>query len=457
MSVLRSLIIVICSLVCSCGLSPAFGNDSTTGSPPTSWDTLPEILKAISVPQFPDVDFPATDFGGKPDGTTDCRPAILAAIEACTQKGGGRVTLAAGDWLSNGPIHLKSNVNLHLAKGATLRFSTNPEHYLPLVFTRYEGTELMNFSPPFYAYQQENIALTGKGTIDGQADGQHWWNWSRGSRDDIKKLEAMGEQGIPPKERIFGKGHQLRPNFVQPYRCKNVLIEGITILRSPMWELNPVLCENVVVRGVHVDTHGPNNDGCNPESCKNVLIEDCYFDTGDDCIAIKSGRNADGRRVAVPSENIVVRNCTMKDGHGGVVLGSEMSGGIRNVFVENCQMDSPHLERAIRLKSNSRRGGYLENLFVRDIQVGQVTDAVIRINLRYWHPESGSHFPTVKNIYIERVTSAKSNRPLHLVGLPDYPIENVVIRDCEFRGASKPSVIEHVSELRLANVQQPAE
>jgi len=433
-------------------MSPVLGSDIQTG-----WDALPKILESITAPQFPDADFPVSDFGGKPDGSTDCRPAILSAIEACNKKGGGRVTLAPGVWLSNGPIHLKSNVNLHLAKGATLRFSATPDHYLPVVFTRYEGTELMNFSPPLYAYEQESIAITGQGTIDGQADDKHWWNWKRSLDDDVQKLEDMGEQGIPPRERVFGKGHKVRPNFVQPYRCKNVLIEGITIVRSPMWELNPVLCENVTVRGIHVDTHGPNNDGCNPECCKNVLIEDCYFDTGDDCIAIKSGRNTDGRRVAVPSENIIVRNCVMKDGHGGVVLGSEMSGGIRNVFVENCQMDSPNLERAIRLKSNSRRGGYLENLFVRDIKVGQVSDAVIRINLRYWHPESGSHFPTVKNIFIERVTSTKSMRPLHLVGLPGHSIENVHIRDCEFRGASKPSVIEYVDELVLENLQQPAE
>ena len=174
-----------------------------------------------------------------------------------------------------------------------------------------------------------------------------------------------------------------------------MLIEGVTFTNSPMWIINPVLCENVTVRGVTVDSHGPNNDGCDPESCRNVLIEDCVFDTGDDCIAIKSGRNADGRRIGVPSENIIIRDCQMKDGHGGVVLGSEMSGGIRNVFVENCEMDSPNLDRAIRLKSNSLRGGYLENLFVRNVKVGQVADAVVRINLNY-DKDRGEHPPTVR-------------------------------------------------------------
>jgi polygalacturonase len=264
----------------------------------------------------------------------------------------------------------------------------------------------------------------------------------------------MAEAVTPADERVFGEGKRIRPNFLQPYRCKNVLIEGITITNSPMWLTHPVLCENVTVRGVTALSHGPNNDGCNPESCRNVLIEECNFDTGDDCIAIKSGRNADGRRIAAPSENIIVRNCNMKDGHGGVVLGSEMSGGIRNVFVENCRMSSPELERAIRLKSNSLRGGYLENMFVRNVEVGEVSDAVVRINLEY-ASDRGEHFPQVRNIFIENVTSQKSRHPLYLVGLPERPIQNVSIKNCSFANASHPSVIEHVQLLRLDDYNQP--
>ncbi len=255
---------------------------------------------------------------------------------------------------------------------------------------------------------------------------------------------------MPVEKRVFGEGHELRPNFVQPYRCKNVLIEGVTFTNSPMWVVTPCLCENVIVRGVTVTSHGPNNDGCDPESCRNVLIENCTFDTGDDCIAIKSGRNADGRRIGVASENIIIRGCRMKDGHGGVVLGSEMSGGIRNVFVENCEMDSPHLERAIRLKSNSLRGGYLENLYVRNIKVGQVADAVVRINLNY-DRDRGEHPPRVQNIFIEGVTSERSKYPLYFAGLNDSKIENVVLENCTFRNAAKPSVIENVGQLTLRN------
>jgi polygalacturonase len=258
----------------------------------------------------------------------------------------------------------------------------------------------------------------------------------------------MGEENVPIHERPFGAGHYLRPNFVQPYRCRNVLIEGVTFTNSPMWILHPVLCENVTIRGVTVESHGPNSDGCDPESCRDVLIEGCTFNTGDDCIAIKSGRNADGRRIGVPSENIVIRGCTMKDGHGGVVLGSEMSGGIRNVFVEDCTMDSPNLDRAIRLKSNSLRGGYLENLFVRNIRVGQVKEAVIRINLQY-DKDRGQHFPRVRSISIENVTSEKSGRPFYFVGLEDAKIENVRIENCTFKNAARPSVFEHVDQLVL--------
>jgi polygalacturonase len=217
-----------------------------------------------------------------------------------------------------------------------------------------------------------------------------------------------------------------------------------------MWIITPCLCENLIVRGVTVNSHGPNNDGCDPESCRNVLIENCTFDTGDDCIAIKSGRNADGRRIGVPSENIIIRGCRMKDGHGGVVLGSEMSGGIRNVFVENCEMDSPNLDRAIRLKSNSLRGGYLENLYVRNIQVGQVADAVVRINLNY-DRDRGDQLPLVQNIFIEGVTSEKSKYPFYFAGLDGMKIRNVVLENCTFRNAAKPSVIENVDEITLRN------
>ena len=231
-------------------------------------------------------------------------------------------------------------MNLCLEEEDTiLKFTKDITHEnYPLVFAHYEGSKLYNWSPFIYAYQQENIAVTGKGTLDGQADKDTWWNWSRKynedgttsnpSSADAKLLRKMTDDGVPAEERVFGEGHFLRPNFYQPIECENVLIEGVTILNSPMWELNPVLCTNFTARGVHIDTHGYNNDGCDPENCNYVLIEDCYFNTGDDCIAVKAGRNRDGRELGeagFPTQNLIIRNNIFADGHGGIACGSEMS------------------------------------------------------------------------------------------------------------------------------------
>ena len=440
-------------------------------APPTraDWDDVPGLVASIEAPSFPDRDFAITAYGAKPGGDADCKGAIDAAIKACVDAGGGRVVIPTGDWLVKGPIHLRSNVNLHLERGATLRFSTEPDDYLPAVFTRFEGTELQNYSPLVYAIDQENIALTGEGTLDGQAGPAAWWpwkgkwgggidhGWKPGDPDQtaaVKRLGELADAGTPPAERKFGEGARLRASFVQPYRCRRVLIEGVTITNAPMWMLNPVLCQSVTIRDVTVRSHGPNNDGCNPESCHGVLIENCTFDTGDDCIAIKSGRNADGRRLGVPSEQIVIRHCTMRDGHGGVTLGSEMSGGVRDVYVEECEMSSPRLDRAIRLKSNSLRGGFLENLYVRNVRVGEVSDAVLHIDLRYTG-ETGDFPPTIRNLQLDQITSKQSKRSLCLLGIADAPMEGIVISNSRFENVEKPSVIEHVKCLTLKNVTQP--
>jgi hypothetical protein len=220
-----------------------------------------------------------------------------------------------------------------------------------------------------------------------------------------------------------------------------------------MWEIHPVLCENVTVRGVQIDSHGPNNDGCNPESCRDVLIENCTFDTGDDCIAIKSGRNNDGRRINVPSENIVIRKCTFKDGHGGVTIGSEMSGSVRNVFVENCTLESPILYSALRIKSNAVRGGTVENIFMRDIKVGLVDRAVVDVDLLYEEGRNGNFLPTIRNISIERMTVKKCATALNLVGYDTAPLENITLKDCTFKEASQGYKIEHVKGLALVNTR----
>ena len=431
-------------------------------TPAQGWDAVPRILARIRPPSFPRRDFPITNYGGVGDGMTDATAAFREAIEACAKSGGGRVVVPEGTFLT-GPIHLRSNVNLHVTEGATVAFSRNPADYLPAVFTRFEGMEMMSYSPLIYAFEAENVAVTGTGTLDGQADNEHWWPWKGKEEygwregephqaDARNDLMQMAEEGRPVSERVFAGGSYLRPQFIQPYRSRNVLVEGVRILRSPMWEIHPVLCTNVTVRGVRVETHGPNNDGCNPESCNDVLIEDCYFDTGDDCIAIKSGRNAEGRRIAVPSSNIVIRNCEMRDGHGGVVIGSEMSGGVRNVYAENCRMDSPNLERALRIKTNSIRGGFVENVYMRNVSVGQVSDAVFRVNFFYEEGDAGPYDPLVRNVEMRDVTCEKSKHALYIRGYEDAPVQDVRLIDCHFRNVERESVIENVEDLTFKNV-----
>jgi polygalacturonase len=262
----------------------------------------------------------------------------------------------------------------------------------------------------------------------------------------------MGKKQVPVQDRVFGKGHTLRPNFVQPYRCQNLLLEDFTVINSPMWELNPVLCKNVTVRNVKIDSHGPNNDGCDPECCEDVLISNCVFSTGDDCIAIKSGRNEDGRRVNVPCSNIVIQNCVMKDGHGGVSIGSEVSGGIRNVFIEQCQMGSPHLERGLRIKTNSYRGGVIDNIHFSHIAIGEVAQAAVEVDFFYEEGQGGPFKPDVKNIFISDVTSNKSKYGIFLRGFEDAPITGVTISHCKFGNAANANLFQNVASVNLRDV-----
>lgn len=407
---------------------------------PDPWDEASSILGRIREPSFPGRDFPIGEFS-----------SVNQATEACSAAGGGRVIVPAGEHLT-GPIRLRSGVNLHISDGAVVKFSTDASAYLPVVFTRWEGTELMNYSPFIYALDQEDIAITGPGILDGQADASHWWDWTRQAAGPRRLLMDHGTNGTPVPERVFGEGSFLRPNFIQPYRCRNVFIEGVTIRNSPMWEIHPVLSSNVIVRGVTIESHGPNNDGCNPESCRDVLIEQCSFDTGDDCIALKSGRNNDGRRVGVAVENVVIRDCTMKDGHGGVTIGSEISGGARNIFAERCRMDSPQLDRALRIKTNSVRGGVIEHVFMRDVTIGQVREAVVAVNFNYEEGDAGDFPPVVRDIELRNVTSERSDYGLLLRGYPHAPVTDVRLIDCRFENVAQADVLENVADITLTNV-----
>jgi polygalacturonase len=420
------------------------------------WAEAATILRRIVPPTFPDRTFDVTRFGvSARRSDVDQTAAFRAAIAACATAGGGRVVVPAGRFVT-GPIVLRSNVNLHLLDGAVLAFSQDPRAYLPAVFTRFEGVELLNYSPLLYAFEQDNIAITGNGTLDGQADAEHWWPWraqALAPAGGRARLFDMSARGVPVARRVFGEGSGLRPNFIQPYRCTNVLVEGVTIVNSPMWEIHPVLCTNVTIRGVTIRSHGPNNDGCDPESCRDVLIERCTFDTGDDCIALKSGRNDDGRRVHTPVENVIVRDCEMRDGHGGVVIGSEISGGARNIFTERCRMDSPRLDRVLRFKNNAERGGVIERVAVRQITVGQVAEAIVSADFYYEEGDTGRFTPVLRDIDVRGVTSRKSQYVLLLKGYARSPITDVRISDCTFEGVERPDVIQGVRDLVLANVR----
>ncbi|GAA2847888.1 glycoside hydrolase family 28 protein [Nonomuraea rubra] len=421
-----------------------------------AWARVPAIRRRIRPPRFPARTFPITDHGAAGDGTATCTEAFRRAVEACAAAGGGRVLVPAGTWLT-GAIHLADNVELHLEAGATIRFSRDPADYLPVVFTRYEGIELMNYSPFIYAHGRTNVAITGAGVIDGQADATHWWDWSSdpapSEGPDKKLLAQQAEAGVPVAERVFGEGHYLRPNLIQLYRCRNVLIEGVTVRDSPMWNIHPVLCTNVTIREVTVDSpRGPNNDGCDPESCEDVLIERCEFNTGDDCVAIKAGKNADGRRVNEPSMNVLVDSCVMRDGNGGVTVGSETTGGVRWVFAWNCTMSSARLERAIRVKTNPERGGYVRDLYFRDITVGQAADSVVEVALNYENKHTGPYFPDVGTIDIRGLRAGKAPRAFYLIGNPGNPIKGVTVRNSVFEEMAEADVVTDVSGFGLRNV-----
>ncbi|MBN1173298.1 MAG: glycoside hydrolase family 28 protein [Micromonosporaceae bacterium] len=430
---------------------------------PDPWHRADEIRATVTPPTFPDATVDLTAFGAIGDGRTDATDALQRAIETCSAAGGGRVLVPAGRF-TTGPIRLLTGVDLHLESGATLAFSTDPTDYLPPVPTRFEGLELMGYSPLISAYGQENIAITGQGVLDGQAATTNWWPWKGleeyGWRPGQPcqaaaraRLMELAEAGVPVEQRVLADGSYLRPSFIQPYQCRGVMIEDVTIRRSPMWVIHPVLCSQVLVRRVTVDSHGPNSDGCDPESCTDVVIADCVFDTGDDCIALKSGRNADGRRIAAPTERVLIERCEFRDGHGGVTLGSEISGGVREVFAQQLRMTSPALDVALRFKTNSMRGGFIDGVHARSITVDSVARTAIEIDLDYEEGPGHGFNPDLREIHISDLTVAHARQAVMLRGYPDAPIRDISLSDLRFERSDVPEVIEHVERLAIRNVR----
>lgn len=428
-----------------------------------------KIEKSIKVPVFKNQTYNILDFGAIADGKTMATASIKKAIETCSKNGGGMVLIPAGKFLT-GAMHLENNVNLHVSEGAELLFSTNPQDYYPLVHTSFEGMELMNYSPLIYAKNKKNIAVTGKGILNGQASANNWWPWkgktsegtngyrtgdpSQLDKNNVPALMEMADNNVPVSERVFGNGHYIRPNFIEPFECENVLIKDVTIINAPFWIIHPMKSNFVTIDGVNIKSHGPNNDGCDPEYSKNVIIKNTTFNTGDDCIAIKAGRDAEGRRVGIMTENVIVRDCKMIDGHGGVVIGSEMSAGVKNVFVYNCFMDSPELDRAIRLKTNTRRGGSVDGFYVKNVTVGEVKEAVLHITMNYgiYANQTGDFIPSIKNILLEDVTVKNGGKyAIFADGLANSKIENITFKNVKIEKVKENFMLKNVDNLKIIN------
>lgn len=370
--------------------------------------------------------------------------SIQEAIDQCPEDG-GIVIVPAGEWLS-GPLHLKSNLTLYLEEGAIVRFSQVMEDYLPPVFTRWEGVECYNYSPLIYARDCENITIAGRGTLDGQ--GSAWWHWKKLQQAAANRLCQAESLHIPVEERVFAtREDALRPSFIQTIGCTGVLLEDFTILNGPQWTIHPVYCSDVTARNLTVRSEGPNTDGLNPDSCENVLIESCTFETGDDCIAVNSGLNEDGWRVNRPCRKVEIRDCRFLGGHAAIAIGSGMSGGVEDVWVHNCVIEQ--IERGIRIKSIRGRGGYVRNVRFDTIQIHHASEDGIQISMNYNSSTAvpvSAQAPEFSDLHFFRIQGRSEKNGIALTGLPESYIRNVVLEDVEIEAPNAFSQ-EYVEQL----------
>lgn len=408
------------------------------------------ILANIKVPAFRPVEYIAADYGVIADGWQDNCVVLDALITRCSDDGGGRIILPEGIVLSNGPVNLKSNVNLCIPEGCELRFGNSPEYYLPGHMTVWEGTELFNYSSLIRADHCCNIAVTGRGVINGNAsEGFACFRPQMSAQQDT--LRQMGIDLVPVRERYFGAGSILPPNMIEPFGCKNVLIEGVTIIDSPYWCIHPLFCDNVTVRGVTIDSHNLNNDGCDPEYTTNVLIENCVFHTGDDAIAIKAGRDQDAWRLGQKTAGIVIRNCEFSSRWNGLCIGSEMAAGVENVVMYNVHVSS--CASAIYFKSNLDRGGFIRNVRVDNIQCDSVSTAFIRFENNYHGGRGGNHPARYSDFHISNVTGSVSKEcGFYAVGVEGVPISNVTLENVRLENCPTPYTLINTEGVRFKNV-----
>lgn len=412
------------------------------------WLKADQIVEQIQLPAIPDRKFMLAEFGGIGDGTFDNKPVFDSIIKACSEAGGGSIRVETGTYLVNGPIHLKSNINLHIEKGAKLLFGSDPVDYLPVILTSWEGTRCYNYSPFIYAFHVRNVSITGEGEIDG--NGQDTWNnWKHLQDEDKKLIRKMNNSATPLKQRIFGEGHFLRPHLIQFYESENILVEDLKISDAPFWCLHFVYSKNITVRGLSYEAYNFNNDGIDPESSENVLIEDVSFGNGDDNIAIKAGRDLEARTLGRPSKNIVVRNCRF-NGYNAIAVGSEMSGGVQDVYVEDCTYGGKVIY-GFYLKGNRDRGGSVQDIYARNIRF-DTTRAAIMIDSDY--KNQGTCCPPLfKNIFIENITSNHAiDYGIFLKGSPRMPLDSIFIRDVHIGTASKAMESAYTAYVKMEEV-----
>lgn len=431
--------------------SPQVTYRDITVEAPFDMPTLREVV-------FPDRTFPITDYGAVADGRTPCTEAFAAAIEACNRAGGGRVVVPEGEWLT-GPIHLRSNVDLHLAEGSVVRFTDNPADYLPAVMTSWEGLECYNYSPLVYAYECENIAITGSGTLSPYMDTwREWFGRPQPHLEALKQLYTQGSTDVPVEERQMAVGeNHLRPHLIHLNRCRNILLDGFRIRESPFWTIHIYLCDNGIARNLDVRAHGHNNDGIDLEMTRNFLVEDCTFDQGDDAVVIKAGRNRDAWRLAAPCENIVVRNCRIVKGHTLLGIGSEISGGIRNVYMHDCEVASSVL-RVFFIKTNHRRGGFIENIRMDDVRVGNALrmleiDTDVLYQWKDLVPTYETAITRIENIRMNRVECDTVRAMIDLKGDARLPVRDVDVQNLHAKAVTEfIEHAEHVEALRTEHI-----
>jgi len=406
--------------------------------------SAPFPMPELNRPEIPDRRFDIRDFGARPMKGSDSEmitEAVHRAIEAAHQAGGGKVVIPKGQWLS-GPIHLKSNINLHLEKGSEILFSTNKDDYLPVVPQRHEGVEAYNYSPMIYASHLTNVAITGSGQLNAQ--GEHWWQWFEEHGPPPRAVATK----VPLSRRDFGKGagmEGMRPSFVVFWKSSNILVEGISLLDTPMWNLHMIYSDNIIVRNVHINSlEAPNGDGIVLDSSKNVLIEHNHLQTGDDAVVLKSGLNEEGLAINIPTENVVIRHFE------AVVFGSETSGGLRNIYVHDALFDGT--DRGIRFKTERGRGNVIENIYVRDVTMKNITYEAINFNSFYTGPKVTGPAPSVRNIHIKNVTIDGVPTAIALIGLPEKWLENINLENIKVVNAEVGARITRVKNLSLKKV-----